>query len=74
MVSSFEAYLEKVFPQLDVNHSGALSRKEVLRLRNWVHLMMFAPLFQTVFCALNWKWTWDLVKQKLKGQGPSKGL
>lgn len=74
MISSFESYLEKVFLQLDTDQSGTLTRKEILRLRNWVHLMMLAPMFQTVFCALNWKWTYDLIKQKIKGDGPSKGL
>jgi hypothetical protein len=74
MISSFESYLEKVFSQLDADNSGTLSRKEILRLRNWVHLMMLAPMFQTVFCALNWKWTYDLIIQKIRGAGPSKGL
>jgi hypothetical protein len=74
MVSSFESYLEKAFEQLDVDNSGTLTRKEILRLRNWVHLMMLAPMFQTVFCALNWKWTYDLILQKVKGAGPAKGL
>lgn len=74
MISSFESYLEKVFLQLDVDESGTLTRKEIMRLRNWVHLMMLAPMFQTVFCALNWKWTYDLILQKMKGAGPSKGL
>mmetsp|Transcript_106028 Transcript_106028/g.167438 ORF Transcript_106028/g.167438 Transcript_106028/m.167438 type:complete len:275 (+) Transcript_106028:58-882(+) len=74
MVHSFEAYLEKVFPQLDSDGSGTLTRKEIMRLRNWVHLMMLAPMFQTMFCGLNWKWTYDLILQKVKGKGPGKGL
>jgi len=74
MISSFESYLEKVFMQLDVDSSGTLTRKEILRTRNWVHLMMLAPIFQTIFCGLNWKWTYDLILQKVKGAGPTKGL
>jgi len=74
MINSFESYLEKVFVQLDVDQSGTLTRREIMRLRNWVHLMMLAPMFQTVFCALNWKWTYDLILQKMRGAGPAKGL
>jgi len=69
-----KAYYEKVFIQLDKDSNGKLSIPEMLRLGNWVHIMMLAPVLQALFCALNYKWTYDLVCQKWYDKGPSKGL
>ena len=40
----------------------------------YFNVLAIAPLFQSIFVYLNAKWTIDLVRSKLKGNGPSKGL
>ena len=49
-----------------------LSRAE--RVGTYFNTLIVAPLFQMVFVYLNTKWTIDLVRSKLKGKGPQKGL
>ena len=49
-----------------------LSRAE--RVGTYFNTLLVAPLFQLVFVYLNTKWTIDLVRSKLKGKGPQKGL
>lgn len=67
-------YYERVVVQLDSDKNGTLSVGELLFLPKYVHLTMLAPMLQALFCGLNYKWTYDLVNQKMKSKGPSSGL
>jgi len=58
----FLEYLEKLFWQLDADASGAISRSELMRVSNWWHLVLMAPLLQNALTLLNIKWTFDLLK------------
>mmetsp|Transcript_64260 Transcript_64260/g.147960 ORF Transcript_64260/g.147960 Transcript_64260/m.147960 type:complete len:279 (+) Transcript_64260:49-885(+) len=73
-VISLTYYLEEAFHHLDSNKDGAVTRMELIRLENWFCLMLLAPIFQGIFTLLNWKWTVDLIRSKLRGKGPSRGL
>jgi hypothetical protein len=44
---------------------------------NYFNVLAVCPIFQIIFCALNFKWTYDLIMSKLKakkGDKPSQGL
>uniref|UniRef100_A0A7R9YC30 TLC domain-containing protein n=1 Tax=Pinguiococcus pyrenoidosus TaxID=172671 RepID=A0A7R9YC30_9STRA len=43
-------------------------------LGTWLNPVMLAPIFQIILTVLNLKWSLDLVRSKLKGKGPEKGL
>lgn len=40
----------------------------------YLNLLIMAPVFQCAFIYLNVKWSIDLIRSKLKGRGPGKGL
>jgi len=47
---------------------------ETKRVGTPLNLIAITPVFQCIFIFLNIKWTIDLLRSKLKSQGPSKGL
>jgi hypothetical protein len=44
------------------------------RVGYYINLIAVTPIMQSVFIYLNVKWSVDLIRSKLKGRGPSKGL
>mmetsp|Transcript_78432 Transcript_78432/g.229968 ORF Transcript_78432/g.229968 Transcript_78432/m.229968 type:complete len:349 (-) Transcript_78432:116-1162(-) len=47
---------------------------ESVRVGTPVNLIALTPVMQCIFIFLNVKWTIDLIRSKLKGRGPGKGL
>eukprot|EP00415_Alexandrium_ostenfeldii_P003226 UN3226 len=47
---------------------------ESVRVGTPLNILVVTPVMQCIFIFLNVKWTIDLLRSKLKGRGPSKGL
>lgn len=48
--------------------------KETQRVGTPLNLIAITPVMQCIFIFLNVKWTLDLIRSKMKGRGPGKGL